>query len=275
MSVNVIESVVSGRGARDAEGGTRWPVSGIADASVCESFARLFVALRESTALIGGMEESRDHRLVEASAPKERRTLDEIAPGTRTSPKPDAGTATARRLLSPEELASYLGVPRATVYRAGGTDGKGRAASGSAATFATVSRRSSGGSTSAKSIDRDCVARRSAAVFFPLQRPVRRRSTRKGVERCPALTGLRAVGRRDTALPTVGSDRRASPGSPTPSGSSSRWNIRSSRVRTSIHGRPRDAQDLRGAVAQDAGASRLNRRAGGDEPAPPCVSDPG
>jgi excisionase family DNA binding protein len=111
-------SVVSGRGARDADGGnTRRPVSGIADASVCEDFSRLFVALGRSNALIRGMEGSRDDRLVEASVAEERSTLDEIAPGTRTSPKPDAGTGIARRLLSPEELASYLGVPRATVYR--------------------------------------------------------------------------------------------------------------------------------------------------------------
>jgi excisionase family DNA binding protein len=63
------------------------------------------------------MEESRDDRLVESSAPKERSRLDAIAPRTRKTPKPDAGTGTVRRLLSPEELALYLGVPRATVYR--------------------------------------------------------------------------------------------------------------------------------------------------------------
>jgi excisionase family DNA binding protein len=63
------------------------------------------------------MEESRDNRLIESSVPKERRRLDEIAPRTRKTPKPAAEPGTALRLLSPDELASYLGVPRATVYR--------------------------------------------------------------------------------------------------------------------------------------------------------------
>ena len=63
------------------------------------------------------MEESRDDRLIESSVLNEQRMLDECAPRTRKTPKPDAGPGTARRLLSPDELALYLGVPRATVYR--------------------------------------------------------------------------------------------------------------------------------------------------------------
>jgi len=63
------------------------------------------------------MEESRGDRLIESRVPKERRRLDEIAPRSRKTPKLDAGPGTARQLLSPDELASYLGVPRATVYR--------------------------------------------------------------------------------------------------------------------------------------------------------------
>jgi excisionase family DNA binding protein len=92
-------------------------VSGIADASVCESLSRLFVALGVSSALIRGMEKSHDDRLIESSLPNELRRVDEITPRTRKAPKPDPGSGTARRLLSPDELASYLGVPRATVYR--------------------------------------------------------------------------------------------------------------------------------------------------------------
>ena len=63
------------------------------------------------------MEASRDDRLIESSVLNEQRMLDESAPRTRKLPKPDAGLGTERRLLSPDELAWYLGVPRATVYR--------------------------------------------------------------------------------------------------------------------------------------------------------------
>jgi len=70
-----------------------------------------------SNALINGMGNTGDDRLIESELLKGPMGLNESAPRTRGASKPDQGSGAPRQLLSPDELASYLGVPRATVYR--------------------------------------------------------------------------------------------------------------------------------------------------------------
>lgn len=89
------------------------PVSGIADASVCRfSFGSLSRA-RGSTALFLRMREP-DIAIANEVRARRRREVDA---GTASGTEPVARGSVRQPLLSPADLAAYLAVPLATVYR--------------------------------------------------------------------------------------------------------------------------------------------------------------